>query len=103
VLFPGPNVVNTNIFAAARNRPEHFAPEVESDKAPPTIEELRETMKNAGMTFDVTEPEEVATYTLEALREDRFWILPPSEAQDARVRGRTESILSRENPVLGAF
>jgi NAD(P)-dependent dehydrogenase (short-subunit alcohol dehydrogenase family) len=103
VLFPGPNVVNTNIFAAARNRPERFAPEVESGKAPPTIEELRETMKSAGMSFDVTEPEEVAAYALEALREDRFWILPPSEAQDARVRGRTESILTRENPVLGAF
>ena len=38
----------------------------------------------------------------QALREDRFWILPPSPEQDARIRARTESILERRTPVLGA-
>jgi NAD(P)-dependent dehydrogenase (short-subunit alcohol dehydrogenase family) len=101
VLFPGPHIVNTNIFGAARNRPAALAPEHGPDRPPPTLEELRGMMEQAGIAFAVTEPAEVAESTLEALREDRFWILPPSPAQDARIRERVESILARRNPVLG--
>ena len=57
--------------------------------------------EQAGGRFAVTEPEEVAEYTLAALREDRFWILPPASPEsDARVRARTESILARSDPPL---
>jgi NAD(P)-dependent dehydrogenase (short-subunit alcohol dehydrogenase family) len=102
VLFPGPHTVNTNIFQSARNRPAQFAPE--STPAPaPTLDELRAVMESAGREFHVTEPEDVAEYTLAALRRDQFWILPPSAEQDAKVRERLESILARRDPVLNLW
>jgi hypothetical protein len=58
-------------------------------------------MENAGLTFAVTQPEDVAAFTIEALREDRFWLLPESPDQDARIRARTESIIERRTPTLG--
>jgi len=99
VLFPGPHTVNTNIFQSARNRPAEFAPE--STPAPaPTLEDLRAMMESAGRAFQVTQPGEVAEYTLAALRRDQFWIVPPSAESDAKVRERMESILARRDPVL---
>lgn len=100
VLYPGPHIVNTGIFRAARNRPADLPPEHELPP-PPTLEDVRRMTEQAGGRFAVTEPEEVAEYTLAALREDRFWILPPeSPESDARVRARAESILARSEPPL---
>jgi NAD(P)-dependent dehydrogenase (short-subunit alcohol dehydrogenase family) len=97
VLFPGPHVVRTGIFGAARNRPADLPPERELPP-PPTLDDVREMTERAGGRFALTEPEEVADFTLEALREDRFWLLPPSPDGDARLRARVESILARRDP-----
>jgi len=102
VLFPGPNIVNTNILAADRNRPAELAPDRVPGRPTPTLDDIRGVMEKAGIRFAVTEPDEVAETTLQALREDRFWILPPSLEQDERIRARSESILERRTPVLGA-
>jgi len=100
VLFPGPHIVDTGIFQAARNRPEDLPYEREPIP-PPTLEQTKEMMVQAGMEWAVTQPAEVADYTLEAIRNDQFWILPASERVDTNVRARLESILARTNPVLG--
>jgi NAD(P)-dependent dehydrogenase (short-subunit alcohol dehydrogenase family) len=99
VLYPGPHIVNTGIFRAARNRPADLPAERDLPP-PPTLDDIREMTTRAGGSFAVTEPEEVAEYALAALREDRFWILPPSAEADARVRARLESILARTDPPL---
>jgi len=99
VLFPGPHIVNTGIFAAARNRPADLPMETDPSAPPPSLEDIRRMAKQAGMELPVTEPEEVAETALAALREDRFWILPESEETDARLRERLEGILERRNPV----
>jgi NAD(P)-dependent dehydrogenase (short-subunit alcohol dehydrogenase family) len=100
VLYPGPHIVNTGIFRAARNRPAELPPERELPP-PPTLDEIRQMTERAGATFAVTEPEEVAEYALAGLREDRFWLLPPeSPESDARLRARVESILARGEPPL---
>jgi NAD(P)-dependent dehydrogenase (short-subunit alcohol dehydrogenase family) len=99
VLFPGPHIVNTGIFQAARNRPSDLPPERDLP-APPTLDDIRQMTERAGGRFALTEPEEVAEYTLAALREDRFWILPESAENDARVRARLDSILTRSEPPL---
>jgi len=99
VLFPGPHTVNTGIFQSARNRPAEFAPEAPPAPAP-TLDDLRTMVEGAGREFHVTQPEEVAEYTLAALRHDQFWILPPSAEQDGKVRERLENILARRDPVL---
>ena len=100
VLYPGPHIVNTGIFNAARNRPDDI-PYEKDPLPPPTLEGMEEMMKGAGMEWAVTEPEEVAEYTLEAIRNDQFWILPESQRTDQALRSRLEGIIARKNPSLG--
>ena len=100
VLFPGPHIVDTGIFRAARNRPTDIPYEREP-VPPPTLADMEQIYKQAGMEWAVTQPEEVAEYTFEALRADRFWILPEGGTTDAAVRARMEGILARRNPTLG--
>ncbi len=103
VLYPGPHIVNTGIFRAARNRPADLPAERDLPP-PPTLDDIRQMTESAGAPFRVTEPEEVADYALAALREDRFWILPPEGPEsadgDARLRARVASILARGEPPL---
>ena len=100
VLYPGPHIVNTGIFQAARNRPADIPYENEP-LPPPALEDMEKMYAAAGMEWAVTEPSEVAEYTLEAVREDRFWILPESANIDVALRARLEGILARRNPSLG--
>jgi NAD(P)-dependent dehydrogenase (short-subunit alcohol dehydrogenase family) len=102
VLYPGPNIVATNIFSAARNRPDDLPYETPPTAPPPTLADIRGMYEAAGLAFAVTEPEEVADYAVEGIRNDRFWILPPSEQTDAAVRARLEGILARRNPSLSS-
>jgi NAD(P)-dependent dehydrogenase (short-subunit alcohol dehydrogenase family) len=101
VLFPGPHIVNTNIFTAARNRPADL-PDEKEPVPPPTLADIKGFYEAAGIAFAVTEPDEVAEVALDGIRNDRFWILPPSAETDAAVRDRLEGILARRNPVLRA-
>ncbi len=100
VLYPGPNVVNTNIFTARRNRPTEYAREVAQVMPPITIESLREMM---GGQLELTEPTEVAERALEGIRNDAFFILAPSARVDDAVRSRLQCILERRNPEPPAF
>jgi NAD(P)-dependent dehydrogenase (short-subunit alcohol dehydrogenase family) len=95
VLCPG--WVNTNIAESARNRPQHL-----QEGAPPPDAEaaalLREFIAQ-GMP-----PDEVAAKVLEAIREERFWILTHDEEGDFWVDGvneRLRSLGARANPQLG--
>jgi NAD(P)-dependent dehydrogenase (short-subunit alcohol dehydrogenase family) len=97
VLFPGPHIVATNIFDAARNRPADL-PSERTGTPPPTLDDVRRMAEQAGMEFSVTQPKEVADYTVEALQQDRFWILPRGGRTDEAVRARIESILDRSAP-----
>jgi hypothetical protein len=53
--------------------------------------------------IQLTEPSEVAAYTLEGIRNDRFWIMADSESQDQRLKDRCDSILNRTNPQMPVF
>ncbi len=93
VLFPGPHLVNTNLLNSVASRPAEFggAQVAEDGRSMSSLAELMATMK-------VTEPSEVAEYTLRGIQENQFWILAPSEAQDERLRRRCQSILDRSVP-----
>jgi len=95
VLYPGPNVVATNIFSAARNRPATHAREQAQVMPPITLEGLKEMF---GGKLDITQPEEVAEELLTGITSDAFYILPRNERTDAGVRARLESVLARRNP-----
>lgn len=97
VLFPGPNTVNTAIMASNLVRPADYAGETAPDAvAYRTMEEL---VKTTGLKLALTEPEEVADFAVEGVRQGRFWLLPESETGDRMIRARTDGLLARDNPV----
>ena len=99
VLYPGPHVVATNIFSAARNRPAELPPERPTGP-PPTLDDLRKWSEQAGREFKVTTPEEVAEYAFAGIREGRFYLLPESDEMDQRIRARVDGVLARRDPIL---
>jgi len=98
VLYPGPNIVASNIFTAARNRPKRLEREKPQVAPPMTLEAILQMAEGAGLKLATTEPAEVAEHLIEGLREDRYFILPASESGDQRLRERMEAILARRNP-----
>ena len=95
VLYPGPNVVATNIFSAARNRSAEYARGQEQIMPPITLEGLREMF---GGKLEITQPEDVAAHLVAGIKSDAYYILPPSPRTDAGVRDRMERVLARRNP-----
>ena len=86
VLCPG--LVNTQIFDAERNRP----PSLGSRSDPPAGALQMKAMLATGK-----EPREVADIVFDAIREERFYVLP-HPAWDAYVRARVEHVLARGAP-----
>ncbi len=102
VLVP-PGTINTNLFTSARNRqPEFGAPE----EVPQSFDyhAFIARMNAAGNPRRAVEPEEVAQYVLDALRNDIFWVLPGSRHDDVQatfdriIREKAESMLGRNPP-----
>ncbi len=94
VLCPG--WVNTNIAESARNRPSHLRDGTLPDGDAAAL--LRGFIEK-GMP-----PETVAGKVLDAVREERFWILTHDEEGDFWVDGvnrRLRSLEDRVNPQLG--
>jgi NAD(P)-dependent dehydrogenase (short-subunit alcohol dehydrogenase family) len=98
VLFPGPHMLRTGLFSSWRNRPPELHNADPSTMRRGSIEAFEERMAAAGVTPTYTAPEEVADQVVEAVRADRFWILPASDHGDERLRARTASMLERTNP-----
>jgi NAD(P)-dependent dehydrogenase (short-subunit alcohol dehydrogenase family) len=96
VLCPG--IIATRLFQGSRNRPA----ELRNERPPSGAEageELRRRMHerlSAGMP-----PSEVAEILLEAIREERFYVLTDHE-WDERIRARVGDILHGTNPELEA-
>jgi len=94
VLCPG--WVKTNIADSGRNRPAHLESDNAVDAAAGGV--LRGLLEN-GM-----DPNDVALKVLDAIRNDRFWILTHDDEADFwvdAVNRRLRSLESRENPRLG--
>jgi len=94
VLCPG--WVKTNIADSGRNRPAHLESDNAVDAAAGGV--LRGFLEN-GM-----DPNDVALKVLDAIRNDKFWILTHDDEADFwvdAVNRRLRSLESRENPRLG--
>ena len=65
---------------------------------PMTLEAILDMASAAGVKMQTTTPAEVAETFFEGIREDRFYIWPPTESGDQQFRARTESTLARRNP-----
>lgn len=98
VLYPGPNVLRTGLLESSKNRPSAWANDTPRTTPYTTIESFEARMKAAGVDVNYTPVEFVAELTLEAIRANRFWILPESERIDGRINARARSMLDRSQP-----
>ena len=88
VLCPG--LVKTGIFDSERNRPDRFGG---SDHEPDDLQKGHQAMLE-GMG---TSPEDIAELVLDAVRNQRFWLLPHEELK-ALVSERAAAIVGGTNP-----
>jgi NAD(P)-dependent dehydrogenase (short-subunit alcohol dehydrogenase family) len=102
VLVP-PGTINTNLFTSARNRQPEFGA---SEEVPQSFDyhAFIARMNAAGNPRRAVEPEEVAEYILDAVRNDIFWVLPGPRHDDVQatfdriIREKAESMLGRIPP-----
>jgi NAD(P)-dependent dehydrogenase (short-subunit alcohol dehydrogenase family) len=90
VLCPG--FVQTRIADSSRNRPEALADGADR----PRPEQFEQAIRAA--IAGGKAPAEVAAEVLDAVRHDRFYVLPHPEITHDRVRARMEGILRNETP-----
>jgi NAD(P)-dependent dehydrogenase (short-subunit alcohol dehydrogenase family) len=93
VLCPG--WVRTRIADSARNRP---AGDAAADAADVPARQLLQSVIENGMP-----PEELAATVLDAIRAERFWILPHDDAEPfwrGFVNGRAQSLIDRADPTI---
>ena len=95
VLCPG--MIATNIITAGRNRPPDLQNEVD-EATRQAMAEQSQQMANLFMTQGMP-PAEVAEMVLDAIREERLYILTHETIKDA-LRRRVEPILEDRNPEL---
>ncbi|MBV8160492.1 MAG: SDR family NAD(P)-dependent oxidoreductase [Acidimicrobiia bacterium] len=96
VLCPG--WVNTRIHEADRNRPPELQPEAQTDASLLDMgRQMLETLLKSGM-----EPSDVASKVLDAIRQERFYILTHPEMTPI-IHHRMEDILQGRNPAPSFF
>ena len=98
VLFPGPHMLRTGLFESWRHRPAALANATPRKTPPTTTASFEQRMRDAGIDLVYTPVEEVAARVVDAIRADQFWILPPSQRTDDKIRARADSMLERTNP-----
>lgn len=91
-----PAVVNTRIGESGRNRPAGLRNEAESGN--PAQMQAMEQAFRALLTTGLP-AQEVAQHAVDAIREERFYIITHEETK-GRVRARMQGILEGRNPAL---
>jgi len=94
-----PELISTRIGESQRNRPAHLKRE-DPDALPDGTKAVEGAIREAVKTG--ADPDVIATRTLEAIRENRFYVLAPegNPWRDA-CRIRCEDILAARNPSQG--
>jgi NAD(P)-dependent dehydrogenase (short-subunit alcohol dehydrogenase family) len=90
VLCPG--FVNTNIADSDRNRPDELKNKTQAAGPSDPMEQMRRQMLALGMS-----PAEVADKVFEAVRDDKFYILPSPEIKPV-VSARLTDIVEERQP-----
>jgi len=93
-----PGWIRTRIQEAERNRPARFGPPTDRTKLAPDVLKLGEAFRNfinAGL-----EPSEVANDVVDAIREDRFYVVPAQPWIVDMIQTRLQDITQQRNPTL---
>lgn len=99
VLLPAGGLLLTGLWTADRNRPEALSRERPRARPPMTAEAFRRHMADQGRDVPVMALEQVASWVVDGILANRFWLLPDGMLDD-EVRGRAEAIISRKEPYL---
>ncbi len=91
-----PAVVNTRIGESGRNRPASLSNEAEGGD-PAQMQGMEQAFR--AMLASGLAPEAVAAAVLDAIRDERFYVITHEETK-ATVRVRMEDILAGRNPTL---
>ena len=98
ILFPGPHTVRTKLFSAERNRPKELARDPNAPEHPiSSVEDMLEMMSSMGIEMETTEPEEVALFCLEEIKNEKYWINPINDKSEQAFKDRVESIITRSD------
>ena len=98
ILFPGPHTVRTKLFSAERNRPQELARDPNAPEHPiSSVEDMVEMMNSMGIEIETTEPEEVASFCVEQIKNEKYWINPVNDKSEQAFKDRVESIITRSD------
>lgn len=99
-LFPGPYVVDTNLFNSQRNAPSEYKND-QLGGGITSMESFQQVMEQMiGRRVETTQPEEFAEYVFGALKRDEFWIMPMHDRANKALRDRFEGMLNKTNPTI---
>lgn len=99
-LFPGPHVVDTGLFNSGRVRPQDLKKEIEGNASGiSSVDDMKRMCAEFGIELKTTHPDEVAEMAVAGLQQDAFWLLSTTPETDAKIRSRTDMILTRATPV----
>ena len=98
VFYPSGGLLKTGIWTTKRNRPAEFAREREEIPAP-SIEDFQKAAKEAGYEIPFQDLDELASFALEGIRENRFVIMIGLEETKATLLDRAERIGRGELPI----
>jgi NAD(P)-dependent dehydrogenase (short-subunit alcohol dehydrogenase family) len=73
-----PSATNTSVMEAERNRPVHIGAETRTEDA----EQMRQYIRSGFTGPDGKEPEEVAAMVVDAIQNDRFWVITHKDLAD---------------------
>lgn len=93
VLCPG--WVNTRLMDGDRNRPAELQNEPDQEATSPQAALMDQVVRQ--LVADGTDPGEIGDLVLNAIRDERFYILPHPEGKE-HLRGRMEDIIEERNP-----
>jgi NAD(P)-dependent dehydrogenase (short-subunit alcohol dehydrogenase family) len=96
VFYPSGGLMDTGLFTAQRNRPEHLQRTgVGAGRVSMTFAEMKALMEKAGRDVPVADLDELGEFVVEAVRERRFII--------ARGIEETVDLLHRRADAIGRF
>jgi len=102
ILFPGPHVVDTNLFGSQRNlQAEYDDPLLRAGAGITDMQSFQALMKRLlGREVETTDPADFADEVLASILREEFYVLPLTEGAKRAVRKRCEDMLERRPPSI---
>ena len=98
IFYPSGGLLDTGIWTTERNRPKDLTREAASVPVP-SIDEFKEAAAAAGMELEFQDLDELAAFTLQGIRDDRFIIMIGVEDAEATLTDRAQRYGRAELPI----